>query len=124
LLNGFLILAQTDSTKTETNQSVMITVDEHPKPKRGMEGFYQWFAQKAKYPIEARKMGIEGRVYVQFVVEEDGSLSNIKVVQGIGGGCDEETVRVLSTSPKWIPAKSKGKTVKCRVRLPFAFRLM
>jgi periplasmic protein TonB len=123
MLNSSIILAQTDTSTTESNKSVVITVDEAPKPKKGMESFYQWFSQTVKYPIEARKKGIEGRVYAQFFVEEDGSLSNIKITQGIGGGCDEETIRVLSTSPKWIPAKYKGKVVRCGMKLPFRFRL-
>ena len=68
-------------------------------------------------------MGIEGRVFVQFVVDKDGSVSDVKVVKGIGAGCDEEAERVLKLSPKWSPGKERGRSVKVRMVLPIIFKL-
>lgn len=88
-----------------------------------MEDFYRWYSQNVKYPKEAKRTGIQGKVEVQLTVEADGSLTNIKIAKGIGGGCDEEVLRVLSKAEKWIPAKAKGNPVKCALKLPFIFRL-
>ena len=76
-----------------------------------------------KYPNQARRMGIEGRVFVQFVVDKDGQLTEIKAVKGIGAGCDEEAVRVLKSAPKWKPGKQRGRPVKVRMILPITFKL-
>lgn len=76
-----------------------------------------------KYQNQARRMGIEGRVFVQFVVDKDGQLTEIKAVKGIGAGCDEEAVRVLKSAPKWKPGKQRGRPVKVRMILPITFKL-
>jgi protein TonB len=82
-----------------------------------MPEFYKLVATNIKYPVQARAKGIEGRVFVEFVVNLDGSLSDIKVIKGIGDGCDEEAMRVVALSPPWIQAKQKGQIVKQRVVL-------
>lgn len=69
-------------------------------------------------------MGIEGRVFVEFVVERDGSLTDIKVVKGIGGGCDDEAIRVISQAPKWNAGKQRGRSVRVRMVLPIIFKLL
>ena len=76
-----------------------------------------------KYPSQARRMGIEGRVFVQFVVDKDGTVTEVKSVKGIGAGCDEEAERVLRMSPKFKPGKQRGRSVKVRMVLPIIFRL-
>lgn len=68
-------------------------------------------------------MRISGRVYVQFIVEKDGSISNIEVVKGIGGGCDEEAVRVLGNAPAWKPGKQRGRPVKVKMTIPIFFTI-
>ena len=68
-------------------------------------------------------MGIEGKVYLQFIIDKDGSLTNMTVLKGIGIGCDEEAVRVLSECPKWEPGKQRGKPVKVKMALPIIFQL-
>jgi len=77
-----------------------------------------------KYPEVARTSGITGTVYVQFVVEKDGSISDVKVVRGIGGGCDEEAVRVVKSMPRWKPGKQRGQPVRVYFTLPIEFKLM
>lgn len=89
----------------------------------GIGAFYKWVGSKMKYPAQARRMGIEGKVYVQFVVDKDGSITEVQAVKGIGAGCDEEAVRVLQSSPKWSPPKQRGKAVKQRMIVPINFKL-
>jgi len=75
------------------------------------------------YPEHAREKNIEGRVVVKFVVNEDGHISNAEVTKGIGGGCDEEAIRVVSSMPRWIPGEQDGKKVKVYFSLPINFKL-
>ncbi|MDA0195004.1 MAG: M56 family metallopeptidase [Bacteroidetes bacterium] len=97
--------------------------DDQPEPVGGMAELYGFIGRNMKYPSQARKMGIEGRVFVEFIVETDGSISNVKSVKGIGAGCDMESVRVLQTSPKWNPGLIAGKPVRTRMILPISFKL-
>ncbi|NCX95570.1 MAG: energy transducer TonB, partial [Chitinophagia bacterium] len=75
------------------------------------------------YPDNAKEAGVQGRVIINFVVNEDGSISDVKVVRGIGGGCDEEAKRVVSMMPHWKPGKQNGKPVKCYFTQPISFKL-
>ena len=81
-------------------------------------------AENLRYPPRAARMGIEGRVFVEFIVEKNGSLTDINVVKAIGGGCDEEAIRVISTAPRWNPGKQRGNPVRVRMILPIMFRLV
>jgi protein TonB len=76
-----------------------------------------------KYPTIARESGIQGRVFVTFVVEKDGRVTDVKVLRGIGGGCDEEAVRVIKNMPKWVPGKQRGKSVRVQFNMPILFKL-
>lgn len=78
----------------------------------GMEPFKRYLKSNMKYPEEARKKGIEGRVFVQFVVEKDGSLSDVKVVKGIDPACDQEALRVIKNSPNWEPGTQRGQAIR------------
>lgn len=92
-------------------------------PKDGMNEFLKFVAKNIKYPTTARRMGTEGKVFIQFIIEKDGSLTDLKVIRGIGAGCDEEAVRVLKKSKNWNPARQRGKAVRQRMVLPINFRL-
>lgn len=98
-------------------------IEEQPAPVGGMSAFKQFLKKNLKYPNQARRMGIEGKVFVQFIVDRDGSLNDIKVLKGIGVGCDEEAVRVLKKHPKWSPGKQRGRPVKVRIVIPIFFKL-
>jgi protein TonB len=76
-----------------------------------------------KYPEEAKELGVQGKVFVTFVVEIDGSISNVRVLRGIGSGCDDEAVRVVKSMPKWIPGKQRGVPVRVQFNLPINFKL-
>jgi TonB family protein len=90
----------------------------------GQNKFYQFLAQNLKYPAKARETDIQGRVFLTFVVEKDGTLSDVKVVKGLGSGLDEESVRVLKKSPRWIAGKQSGKKVRQQFTVPINFTLV
>lgn len=89
----------------------------------GEKARMEFLNKNIKYPTMARESGIQGRVYVTFVVEKDGSVTDVQVTRGIGGGCDEEAVRVVRLMPKWIPGKQRGKPVRVQFNLPIRFTL-
>jgi len=107
----------------EIADEIFTIVEDQPEPKGGMQAFYKFVAKQMKYPNQARRMGIEGKVFVQFVVDKDGSITDVQAVKGIGAGCDEEAVRVIRSSPKWKAGKQRGRPVKVRMILPITFRL-
>lgn len=96
-------------------------VSDKPVPPGGMRFFLQYLHQNLRYPPEARKKGTGGTVYLQFIVETDGTLSELQVVRGIGDGCDEEALRLLKTSPSWTPGMHRGRAVRVRMGLPVTF---
>ncbi|WP_109832541.1 TonB family protein [Reichenbachiella versicolor] len=87
----------------EVEGTILITAEKNPIPIGGFSSFYNHISKKLRYPRLAKRMGVEGRVFVQFVVDRDGSLTDIEIIKGIGGGCDEEAVRVVRNSPDWNP---------------------
>lgn len=109
--------------KIEDTDKVESIVEKMPSYVGGLEEFYKFVGKNLKYPAQARRMGIEGKVFVHFIVDKDGSLSDIKVVKGIGAGCDEEVERIIHKSPKWNPGKQRGNPVRVRMMMPITFRL-
>ena len=107
----------------EEVDEVFTIVEDQPAFPGGNAAFYKFVARNMTYPAQARRMGIEGRVFVQFVVDKDGSVTEVKAVKGIGAGCDREAERVLNSSPKWTPGKQRGRSVKVRMVLPIIFKL-
>ncbi len=99
-------------------------VEKNPKFPGGDLARIKFFRDNIKYPGMAIETGIHGTVYVNFVVEPDGSISNISVGRGIGGGCDEEAVRVVKMMPKWKPGRQRGKAVRVSFNLPIHFKLL
>lgn len=98
-------------------------IEDPARPRDGMNEFYRIIAKEMKYPAQARRLGIQGVVIVEFIIEEDGSITNAKIVKGIGGGCDEEVLRIISIAPKWKPGTRSGKPVKQRMVVPITFKL-
>jgi TonB family protein len=102
---------------------VFMVVDQQPTPKGGLNAFYHYIQENLKYPEEAKEMGVEGKVFVQFIVEPTGKLTEIQAVKGIGAGCDEEAVRVLEIAEAWNPATVADLPVKTRMILPITYKL-
>jgi TonB family protein len=107
----------------QNGQKVYSIVEQPAQPKNGMTDYYKFIGENLRYPEQARRMGVEGRVFVKFMVDENGTLSDFKVIRGIGAGCDAEALRVLSISPAWNPGKQRGETVKSTFNLAIVFKL-
>jgi TonB family protein len=89
----------------------------------GMQKALEFLGKNIKYPVAAQQAKIEGRVIVQFVVERDGGVSDVKVMRGVNPELDAEAIRVVSMMPKWIPGKQRGKAVAVKYTMPIMFRL-
>jgi protein TonB len=102
---------------------IFTVVESMPEFRGGMKELYTYLGNNIKYPVMAKESGIQGVVYVTFVVEKDGSITDVRVLRGIGGGCDEEAVRVVESMPNWTPGKQRGKPVRVQYNLPVRFTL-
>ncbi len=107
----------------EEADQIFVIVEENAQPKGGLSEFYQFVSSNIKYPAQARRLNVEGRVYVEFIIGKDGKISDATAVKGIGAGCDEEAVRIIMAAPSWNPAKQRGKPVRQRMVLPITFKL-
>jgi protein TonB len=115
-------LKDSDEESAEEAQIFMV-VESMPAYPGGDAALYNFLAENIKYPQMAKESGIQGRVFVTFVVERDGSVTDVRVLRGIGGGCDEEAIRVVKSMPKWTPGKQRGKAVRVQYNLPVKFTL-
>ncbi len=102
--------------------TVFVIVEKKPEPVNGFKNFYQQLAKNLKYPTQAKRMGTEGKVFVEFIVNKNGEPSDLKIIRGIGSGCDEEALRVLSLT-KWEPGKQRGKPVRVKMGMQLNFKL-
>lgn len=102
---------------------VFTIVEQQASYPGGLTSFYDYLRSNMKYPEEARKRGVEGRVFVQFIVEKDGSLSDLKVVKGIDPACDKEALRVVKNSPNWLPGTIKGNPVRQKMIQNIMFKI-
>ena len=112
-----------DEPEEEEADEIFTIVEEQPTPNGGMSAFYAFVRKNLKYPSQARRMGIEGKVFVQFVVDKDGKITDVQAIKGIGAGCDEEAIRVLKNHPKWKAGKQRGRPVRVRMVIPITFKL-
>ncbi|MFU8844779.1 MAG: TonB family protein [Bacteroidales bacterium] len=114
---------ESKTPRPEIDIRPVLNPEEVPSYPGGEEARMKFINENLKYPEEAKKAGIQGTVYVNFTVEADGSISNIKMLRGIGGGCDEEAVRVVEAMPEWVPAKQKGEAIRVQFNMPIRFAL-
>lgn len=120
------VYGQTDTVQSRSlpvGEKVFDVVEEQPSFPGGQGALISWLAENIKYPVEAAKAGIQGRVIVQFVVTATGSIADVKVVRGVEPSLDKEAVRVISSMPKWTPGKQNGTAVNVRYTYPVTFRL-
>lgn len=109
---------------SESNGTDILPIAEvSPEPLGGAAAWSRFLQKNLHYPIIARENGVQGKVLVSFVVEKDGHLSDIKVIRGIGSGCDEEAVRVLKLAPAWKPGMQNGRPVRVQYTIPMNFEL-
>lgn len=108
----------------EREEEIFLIVEEKPEPVGGLNAFYEFVNEHLEYPRAARAANVTGRVFVEFVVNTDGSLVDIKIVKGLGFGCDEEALRVFNMAPKWNPGKQRGRAVRVKMTVPILFKLI
>lgn len=134
ILFGGTVFAQevTNETKEEASESksvntkepVYTVVTKMPGYPGGDKAYQRFLSKNIKYPEEARKNGISGTVYLSFIVEKDGKVSNVKLLRGIGSGCDKEAIRVVSLFPDYEPGLDEdGKPVRTVFNIPISFKL-
>lgn len=102
---------------------VYTVCDVMPEFPGGQKALFEFFAKNIKYPAEAFEKKEEGRVYLTFVIEKDGSISNVKVARGVSPSLDAEAIRIIKSMPTWTPAKVKGKIVRVAYTAPITFKL-
>ena len=108
---------------TDDKNQIFITVEQNPEFAGGMNALLKFLQKNLHYPAPAVNSGIMGKVYMQFVVGQDGNISKVDVLKGIGFGCDEEAERVVKLMPKWSPGRQSGRAVAVKFTLPISFQL-
>ena len=107
----------------EATEEIFVVVEQQPEFPGGMSALMKFLGDNIKYPVIAQENGIQGRVITNFVVERDGSITDVNVVRGQDPSLDKEAVRVIQTMPRWKPGQQRGKAVRVRFTLPVVFRL-
>ena len=125
MATGFDVEAQNNDTPElqDAGEEVFQVVEKDPEFENGMEGLYQYLATHLQYPDEAKEKKIEGRVYVRFIVEKDGTVTNVEVIHSPDPMLGAEAVRVVEAMPKWKPGRQRGKKVRVQYNLPINFKL-
>lgn len=109
--------------KPEVENKVFDVVEQMPSFPGGPSALMKYLADNIKYPVVAQENGVQGRVVVSFVVEKDGSITDVKVVRSVDPSLDREATRVVKSMPKWIPGKQNGSAVRVKYNVPVSFRL-
>jgi len=112
-----------DEEEEVEEMEIFTVVESMPDFPGGDAARMKFLQENIKYPQMARESGIQGTVYVTFVVEPNGSVSDVRVLRGIGGGCDEEAIRVIKMMPNWKPGQQRGKPVRVQFNMPIKFTL-
>jgi periplasmic protein TonB len=107
----------------DDDNQIFTVVEQQPEFQGGYEAMINFIKKNLRYPASARRMGVDGTVYVQFVVGKDGSITEVKTIRGISADCDREAERVVKQMPAWRPGKQNGKPVFVRFVLPIRFKL-
>ena len=119
----FMLDGGVTEKKGEASKEVFKVVEQMPSYPGGPADLLKFLAANINYPKAAKDAGIEGMVVIQYVIEKDGSISNAKIVKGLGSGCDEEALRVVNAMPNWTPGKQRGQVVPVQFNLPIRFKL-
>lgn len=112
-----------EAPKPEVENKVFDVVEQMPSFPGGQSALMQYLANNIKYPVVAQENGVQGRVVVSFVVERDGSITDVQVVRSVDPSLDREAQRVVKSMPRWIPGKQNGQAVRVKYNVPVSFRL-
>ncbi len=116
-------IAQSEPPKTTEDTMIFEVVEQRPSFPGGDAALMSWLSQNIKYPLVAAEMAIQGRVIVQFVVEKDGSITDVKVAKSVDPSLDKEAARVIKSMPHWIAGRQNGSPVRVRFTVPVTFKL-
>jgi len=116
-------IVEVEEEEVINEQEIFTIVEDMPSFPGGEAKLMEYLGKNTKFPPLAKDAGIQGIVYVTFVIAKDGSIDNVKVLRGIGGGCDEEALRVIKNMPKWTPGKQRGRAVRVQYNIPIRFIL-
>jgi periplasmic protein TonB len=116
-------LSGTPSVSETTQSQVFTIVEQMPQYPGGDKAMQKFIEKNLQYPSSARENAIEGTVYISFIVEANGSISTVKVLRGVGSGCDEAALRLINSMPNWKPGRQDGENVRTLMTLPISFRL-
>jgi TonB family protein len=125
-ISKFVCLNKTEfkNRKIENgDKTLFIDYESFPEFPGGMGELMKYLEENIRYPQLAKDLGVQGKVYVNFIVQKDGSISDIKILRGLPGGCNEEAIRVVQNMPNWIPAKQREKPINVSYNLPIKFTL-
>ena len=117
------VIAQPEPPKHEEESKVFDVVEQMPSFPGGNGALLEYLASHVKYPVVAQENGVQGRVIVSFVVERDGSITDVRVVRSVDPSLDREAARVVSSMPRWTPGKQNGSAVRVKYTVPVTFRL-
>lgn len=118
-----IVQEQVDVVEQTKEQEVFMVVEDMPEFPGGEAKMFKYIAENVEYPPLARENNIQGRVTVQFVVDENGKIIDAKILKGIGWGCDEAALKVVNSMPRWKPGKQRNKAVRVRFVIPIRFVL-
>lgn len=113
-----------DPESSAVVREIYTVVDQSPSFQGGQTELTNYLIKNLRYPAEAQRAKIQGKVVVGFVVTDVGRIANVEIKQSVGGGCDEEATRVVKAMPNWIPGQLKGKPVNVQTSLPVSFTLL
>lgn len=123
ILKAKEVIAEPEPPKHEEENKVFDIVEQQPLFPGGPAALMKYLSENTKYPVVAQENGVQGRVTVQFVVEKDGSISDVHVLRGVDPSLDKEAVRVVKSMPRWTPGKQNGSAVRVKYQVPVTFRL-
>lgn len=112
-----------DEPEEEEEPEIFMVVEQMPEFPGGQGALFKYISQNVKYPPIAKENGIQGKVFVQFVVGKDGSITDVRILRGVDSSLDREAMRVVQSMPKWTPGKQRGKPVFVRYQVPINFKL-
>ncbi len=112
-----------DSVQITDSGEIFVFVEDQPSFPGGEKARLKYLQENIHYPEVAKEAGVQGIVYITFLIEKDGRITNVKVLRGVGGGLDEESVRVIKSMPNWEPGRQRGKAVRCQFNMLIRFLL-
>lgn len=121
--SGAAATAGTPAPAAGAATTQVVKPDQPARPVGGTEAFFEWIQQNQKYPALALQRKVQGKVLMEFIIQKDGTLTDIKPVQRLGSGLDEEAIRLIKAAPKWQPATYQGQPMKQKMVLPVLFTL-